>query len=185
MSGQRTYYDALGRWSQTSGARSARLVRITEYEEANRYTARPVGFTESGDTEIVGSETLTVINLAEPADAGGEVPVETEAVALDVGGRWVVFVRPAPAAMFPAEVKAWQSPAVYTVREQIITYSGALTDAPGAADVTAYNLAELSLGPGAAVDNGTIVLVMILMDNGSPPTARYVFDHPTYAKYLD
>jgi hypothetical protein len=47
------------------------------------------------------------------------------------------------------------------------------------------NLSELSLGPGAAVPVGQIVVVLATTDTGSPPTVRYHFDHPMYAKYLD
>jgi len=48
----------------------------------------------------------------------------------------------------------------------------------------AHNLAELTLGCGAAVDDGAIVVVSRLTDSGTPSTERYVFDHPVYAKYL-
>ena len=185
MSSGKTYYDALGRWAQAAGSRAAQLVRITEHVAGNRYTARRIGFNVAGGTEVVGSETLTVTNLAEPADAAGQVPADTDAVGIDVGGRWVVFLRPESAAFFPAKVTASQGNAAYTVLEQIATGGGTFADAPGATSLTAYNLAELSLGPGAADDNDTIVLVLTAMDNGNPPLASYVFDHPVYAKYLD
>ena len=102
MSG-RNYYDALGRWLEVAAGKAAQLVRITEHDEANRYTARPISFDASGGTETVGTETLTVTNLAEPADAGGQVQADTDAVAIDVGGRWVVFLRPVGSAIFPRE----------------------------------------------------------------------------------
>jgi hypothetical protein len=181
----KTYFDSLQRWAQAAGGKAAQLVRIDSFQEGNRYTARPVGFDPSGGTEVVGAGTLTVTNLAEPADADGQVPSGTDAVAIDVGGRWVVFLRPAGSAMFPAKVIASLGEAAYTVREQVATGAGTFADAEGATDVTAYNLAELSLGPGSAIDADTIVLVMTLLDGGSPPTLRYVFDHPAYAKYLD
>jgi len=185
MPEQKTYYDALGRWAQASASKAAQLVRVVAHVAGNRYTARPISFDAAGGTEIIGTETLSVVNLAEPADADGQVQPNTDAVAVDVGGRWVVFLRPIPAAFFPAKVIASQGDGAYTVREQIATGAGTFADAPGAPDLTAYNLAELSLGPGAAVDDGTIVLVLTVMDNGNPPVARYVFDHPAYAKYLD
>ena len=50
---------------------------------------------------------------------------------------------------------------------------------------SAKNLAELSLGTGAAVDTGSVVLVAAVLDQASPPNMRYTFDHPAYAKYLD
>ena len=184
MSG-RNYYDALGRWLEVAAGKAAQLVRITEHDEANRYTARPISFDASGGTETVGTETLTVTNLAEPADAGGQVQADTDAVAIDVGGRWVVFLRPVGSAIFPAKITASQGSAAYTIREQIATGAGTFQDAAGATNLTAHNLAELSLGPGAAVDNGVIVLVLTIADNATPPNVRYVFDHPAYAKYLD
>jgi hypothetical protein len=184
MPAGKTYRDSLGRWIQASAARAATLVRLTEHVEGNRYLALPIGFDAEGGTEVVGSDSLTVINLAEPADGDGQVSPGTDAVAIDVGGQWVVFLRPLPAAFFPGKVTASQGGSAYTVREQVITGAGTFADAPGAADLTAWNLAELSLGPGAAVDVGAIVLALTVMDNGNPPTARYVFDHPAYAKYL-
>ena len=187
MPGTNRYRDALWRWAQAAGSKAAQLVRITEHLDGNRYTARPIAFDAAGGTETVGSDTLTVTNLAEPADAEGEVPADTDALAIDVGGRWVVFLRPEPesAVAFPAKVTASQGDAAYTIREQVATGAGTFADAPGATDLTAHNLAELSLGPGAGVDNGSIVIVLAVMDNGDPPAARYVFDHPVYAKYLD
>jgi len=88
--------------------------------------------------------------------------------------------------IFPARIVAPAAGAGnYTVREQVISAEGGFSDKPGAANLTATNLAELSLGAGAAVDDDTIVLVLTVADTGSPPTLRYVFDHPAYAKYLD
>lgn len=185
MSGHNDYYDAMGRWAEVSASMAAQLVRITAHDESNRYTARPIAFDAAGGTEVVGDDTLTVTNLAEPTDTDGQVPTDTDAVAIDVGGRWIVFIRPVGSAIFPARVTASQGSAAYTVREQAATGAGTFADAPGATNLTAHNLAELSLGPGAAIADDTIVLVLTIMDNGTPPTVRYVFDHPAYAKYLD
>ena len=185
MSGQSIYYDALGRWTQASSAKAAKLVRIVDHIDGNRYTVRPIAFDAEGGTEAIGEETMIVTNLAEPADADGGIQPDTEAVAIDTGGRWVVFLRPVPGAFFPAKVVSSQGDGAYIVREQTATGAGTFADVAGAADLTAHNLAELSLGPGAAVDSNTIVLVLTLTDNGIPPMARYVFDRPMYAKYLD
>jgi len=185
MSENIPFHDALGRLAQAGATREVQLVRITELDEANRYTARPVEFAEDGSTEFVGTETLTVINLAEPADATGRVHSETDAVAIDVEGRWVVFLDLPGAAIFPVKVVSSQGSAAYTVREQVPTGGGTFADKEGAANITAYNLAELSLGPGAAVDDDTILLVTALADEATPPTVRYYFNHPAYAKYLD
>ena len=106
----------------------------------------------------------------------------TDAIAVDIEGRWVVFIRPAPgAAMFPARVVSAEGSAVYTVREQAVGEGGSLEDKEGAADILATSLAELSLGGGTAVDVDTIVLVMAVPAAGA---TRYFFDHPVYAKYL-
>jgi len=178
-------HDALGQFAQAGAAAGLQLVRLTALDADNRYTARPVEFDANGQTQFAGDATLTVTNLAEPADADGAVPAGTDAVAVDVEGRWIVFVRPAAPAAFAARVIATGSGADYTVREQVGTGAGTFADKEGAPDLTAHNLAELSLGPGAAVDVDTIVLVTALTGTGEPPTVRYVFDHPAYAKYLD
>jgi len=182
MSGKNDYYDAMGRWVEVSASKAAQLVRITAHDESNRYTARPIVFDAVGETEIVGNDTLTVTNLAEPTDTDGQVPDDTDAVAIDVGGRWIVFIRPVGSVIFPVKIMASQGAAAYTVREQVATGAGTFADATGATNITAHNLAELSLGPGAAIANDTIVLVLTVVDNGTPPTVRYVFDHPGYAK---
>jgi len=182
---ENTTQDALGRWAQVAGAKAAQLVRIVAHDEHNRYTARPVAFDAVGGTELVGDDTLTLTNLAEPADGDGDVPADTDAVAFDAGGQWVVFVRPVTPAAFAAKVTASQGQAAYTVKEQVATGAGTFQDAPGTAELNAHNLAELTLGPGAGVEADTIVIVLAAPDNGEPPTIRYVFDHPVYAKYLD
>ena len=89
------------------------------------------------------------------------------------------------AALFPARIINSQGGAVYIIREQEISANGTFSDAPGATDLTGRNLAELSLGPAAAVATDTIVLVTTLKDTSSPPALQYVFDHPAYAKSLD
>jgi hypothetical protein len=86
---------------------------------------------------------------------------------------------------FPAKVTASLGSAAYSVREQSCTGAGAFADKSGAQLVTAHNLSELSLGPGGAMPINSIVLAMPISDTGTPPTTRYVFDHPVYAKYLD
>jgi hypothetical protein len=184
MTANPPFHDALGYLAQAGDTNGARLVRITELKEANEYTARFIEFDENGETQFAGTQTLTVTNLAEPADADGSVPANTDAVAIDVEGRWIVFVRPAEDPVFPAKVISSQGSGAYAVHEQVATGAGTFADKPGASTVTAHNLAELSLGPGAAVDNDTILLVKTFRDTSNPPTLRYVFDHPVYARYL-
>jgi hypothetical protein len=183
------FHDSLYRLGQVGQAWGVQLVRIVELVADNRYTAVPIEFASDGDTQEAEEGTLTVTNLAEPADQPGEVPADTEAVALDVEGRWIVFLKPQPSAggssTFPAKVLEALGSAAYSVLEQVCTGAGSFANKSGAQAVTAHNLAELSLGPGAAVDDGTIVLVTVLTDTGQPPTVRFVFDHPAYAKYLD
>ncbi|MGA2265399.1 MAG: hypothetical protein ABSH10_03100 [Phycisphaerae bacterium] len=184
------FRDALYRLAQAGDALGVQLVRILAVAQNNRYTAMPVEFASSGGTQQADEQTLTVTNLAEPADQTGQVPADTDAVALDVEGRWIVFLRPqstaaaAPAA-FPAKIVSSLGGAAYGVLEQTCTGAGSFADKSGATQITAHNLAELSLGPGAAVNVGTMVLVTAIADTGNPPIMRYVFDHPAYAKYLN
>jgi len=178
------FHDALSHLAQADGMSGLMLVRLTELETGNQYKARPIEFDEDGETQFAGTKTLAVTNLAEPADTDGSVPANTDAIAVDLEGRWVVFVRPDGGAVFPAKVISSQGNGAYTVREQVATGAGTFADKQGAATVTAYNLAELSLGPGAGVESNTIVPITTLADTGNPPTLRYVFDHPVYAKYL-
>lgn len=179
------FHDGLSRLAQVGTPVGVQLVRIEEVDQGNRYTARAIEFDQNGETQYAEQETLTVTNLAEPADSTGQVPANSDAIAVDVEGRWVVFLRQDVVASFAGQIVSSQGSATYTVREQAITGQGSFIDKAGTSNITARNLAELSLGPGAAVDNGTIVLVATLLDEASPPNIRYVFDHPAYAKYLD
>lgn len=179
------YHDSFEHLCQDGDARGVLLVRITAPDEGNRYTARPVEFDETGQTQPVGTDELTVTNLAEPASEGGSLPADTEALAVDIEGRWVIHVR-RQTAIFPARVISPGAAAGrYTVLEQVVSSTGEFSDKPDAASVSAVNLAELSLGDGAAVDDDSIVLVTAIADTSEPPALRYVFDHPAYAKYLD
>lgn len=181
MTGKNNFYDAVGGWEQAGSAKAAQLVRIVEPTDGNRYRAVPVDFDESGELEVVGSAELEVVNLAEPPDGGGAVPADTDALAVDCQGRWIIFIRNSAGA-FPAKIISASGDALYVVREQVATVGGTFTDAAGAVDLDARNLAELSLGPGSAVDVGTIVLVHMTLDQASPPNVHYIFDHPAYAK---
>ena len=178
-------HDSLYHLVQAGAAAGVQLVRIQEAVQANRYEARAIEFDQDGQTVYADQDVLTVTNLAEPADSPGLIPADTDAVALDVEGRWVVFLRPAATGFFPARIVSSEGNGAYVVREQALDANGDLTDKSGAANVEARNLAELSLGPGAAVDENAVVLVMPLADQASPPNVGYFFDHPAYAKYLD
>lgn len=178
------YYDALGQWVQVSASPAGRLVRIVSLVGGNRYLASVLSHDASGTLQPLAGQ-LTVTNLGEPPTLPGQTPAGTDALALDVDGRWIVCIRQAGSAMFPARVTASAGGSVYTLREQSYG-TGGFAPAAGSADISAINLAEINLGPGAAVDVGTIVLAMTLSDHSSSvPTVRYVFAHPLYAKYLD
>jgi len=184
MASQTRFHDSLYRLAQIGSPNGIRLMRILELHQDNRYRAQAVEF-DDGSPQLVDTDTTIVTNLAEPADCPGQVPADTDAVALDVEGRWVVFLRRPAAAAFVVRILSSEGGAEYMARPQVVQPSGEFADESGASDVVATNLAELSLGPGAAVDVGTKVLVSSLPDTGSPPTIRYFFDHPAYAKYLD
>lgn len=173
----------LRQMAQEGGYSWLRLVRIGPRDEGNRYAAEFLEFTGDGALAPTGAETQ-VFNLAEPPGADGQLAEGTDTVAMDVEGRWVAFVRPPAEASFPARVVSSAGSGLYVVHEQCAGPQGRLQDASDAAEVPAANLAELSLGPGAAVDAGTIVIVHIQADDQQPPQLTYFFDHPVYAKYL-
>jgi hypothetical protein len=174
------------RWVQASSPKASQLVRIVSRHAGNVYNALPASFSAEGQIETVGQQQLHVTNLAEAADSPGIVAADTDAIALDVGGRWVVFLQPAASgSSFAARVVASLGGAMYTIRPQAYTPQGQLTDAPGSSNVSATNLAELTLGGGAALDAGTIVVAIAVPDTATPPASRCVFDHPLFAKYLD
>lgn len=187
MNNDQSYHDSFEHLRQAGGSAGVQLVRIVAAEGGNRYTARPVEFDAAGQTQFVGTAELSVTNLAESPSGGGSLPADTEALAVDVEGRWIIHVpQSSGTAAFAARVIAPAAAAArYNVLEQVVSPAGEFSDKPDAAEVTAINLAELSLGEGAAVDDDSIVLVTAVADTSEPPTLRYVFDHPAYAKYLD
>lgn len=186
MTSQIAVHDGLYKLAQIGTATGVQLVRTVQVQQANRYLVRPVEFDGGGQTQFAETETLSVTNLAEPADSTGQLPAGTDAVAIDVEGRWVVFVRPPIfMAQFPAKVVTSLGDAAYTVREQTLDAEGDFIDRTGVSNVNAKNLAELSLGSGAAVDQDAIVLVTALYDDDTPANLYYTFDHPIYSKYLD
>jgi len=182
------FHDSLYRLAQVGTTLGVQLVRLTACLGDNRYDALPVEFNSSGATQVAENQPLTVLNLAEPADAAGKLPPDAEAVAIDVEGKWVIFVREAsktPAASArPARISGTETgQARYRVYFQDYSAAtGLFSDAADAPPI-AINLAELSFGRPAAVDVGTIVLVTAIDDTTG--ATRYVFDHPAYAKYLD
>lgn len=171
---------------QARSRRGVLAVRLGEVESGNRYAADVL---QANTDEDLGptSDSLVVVNLAEPPDARGQLPAETDCLAFEAEGLWLTYVRPCGAGTtaFPARVVSADGGPTYTVREQSIDAGGAFGDAAGSVDVSAINVAERSLGPGGAVDEDTIVLVTAVADTASPPTVRYLFSHPPYAKYLD
>ncbi len=177
------YRDRLGRYARVAPAPGVQPVRVQSLDADNVYLALPLEFDAAGQAVPASTQPLTVTNLAEPADADGVLQAGADALAIDVEGRWVIFVSPPTTGVFAAKVISADGGAAYTVRQQVCTGAGTFTDAAGASDVTAHNLAELSLGPGGAVDVGTVVQATTLADSSGTP--RTVFDHPVYAKYLD
>ncbi len=177
------HHDSLHRLAQIGTTIGVQLVRILSCQSGNTYQAKPVEFKADGGTQLAEDKTLTVTNLAEPSDTQGTTPQDTEAVALDVEGRWVVFVQTQRTGMLVARVSAAMGQGAYTVKEQVLDNEGQWQDKPSAPDLTAWNLAEQSLGSGAAVDIDSRVMISTSRDPSA--AGRYVFDHPAYAKYLD
>lgn len=174
--------DQFSRWAQTGDRRDVRLVRLSSPALGNVYPAEVVTFTVDGGTTMTGEADVTVTNLAEPPDADGALAEGAEALAVDVDGRWVIFVARPNSATFLARVDQAHGAGVYTVVEQACS-SGIFSDATGAAGVSATNLAEIDLGSGRALDVDSLVLVLAVAD--ADGQLRYAFDHPVYARYME
>jgi hypothetical protein len=178
-------HDSLYQLAQVGSSMGVQLVRISALADGNRYSAAPVEFAPDLTTRLAGAHGITVTNLAEPADTDGVLPSGVEAVAIDVEGLWIIYVRPPTATTFPAKVAESLGGAVYSLVEQVAVGLEGFADKQDGLNVAGRNLAELSLGPGAAVDVGTLVMVTAIADQQDSSTPQYVFDHPAYAKYLD
>ena len=184
MSLRGSFRDSLYQLAAIGNSAGIALVRLLSVSDGNTYSAKFIQFDENGDTEIAENESYTVTNLAEPAGTTGQVPANTDAVAVDVEGRWVTFVSPIDSVMFPAKIVSSSGAGAYSVREQSATGAGTFANKTDTSNITAYNLAELNLGSGGGVDTDEIALVMAIVDTSNPPVIRYVFDHPVYAKYM-
>jgi len=171
--------------AQTSARIGVRPVRLFSVSQGNQYTAILLEFDDNGEPQLLAGRVVTVTNLAEPPDATGQIESGTDTLAVDVEGRWIAHVRPSATTTFPAKITNSQGDSEYIVREQIVTGESSFADKQGASDISAHNLAELTLGPGGAVDTDTIVFVTKLTEDANPSNIRYFFDHPAYAKYLD
>jgi hypothetical protein len=183
MTNTTKFHDRLSRFAQAGPACGVRLVQVTALAGGNRYNADQVQFNTDGTTALWGGRPFLVTNLAEPASSGGQLSVGDQAVAIDVEGRWVVFVRSAQGASCVARVVAPTGASGYTVHEMVASGSGFI-DKPGAADIHACNLAEATLGPGGAIDAGTRIILQEIPAGDGSGAIQYVFDHPVYAKYL-
>jgi hypothetical protein len=181
-----SYHDAFERLAQAGSAMGVQLVRLTSVAQANTYHAAAIEFATDGSTQDVDAQVIDVLNLAEPASATGQLPAGTRAIAVDVEGRWVIHVQISTggSAIFPARVVSSVGMSVYILREQQIASDGTWSDKSGTANISASNMSEMSIGPGAAVDVGQKVLVLTCTSTGSPSVIHYYFDHPVYAKYL-
>lgn len=179
------FHFALRRLAQEGSTACLRLVRIGSHQAANKYDAHILEVAADGSFQFSADPQITAVNLGESPSAGGNLHDGTDTVAMDVEGKWIVFITPAGGASFPARIVQALSNENYTIREQAIDSSGLFTDAPGSADLTAANLAERSLGSGGAVPASQVVIVHVLAVGTSPALLKYAFDHPIYAKYLD
>jgi hypothetical protein len=169
---------------QAGGAIAAQLVRIVQAAGGNRYVARPVEFDDTGAAVYAADETLLVTNLAESVTSS-TVPAGTDAIAVDVEGRWVIHLKAqtgTPASFF-AKILSAVGNGVYCVRPQATSENFTYVDKPDASDVNAQNLAEIGLGTGTAVELNSIVLVTHFASTETTP-GRFVFDRACYAKYL-
>jgi len=183
MAPKQNFRDALSRLAQLGQATGLQLVRITALDEGNRYTAEPIEFDAEGDTQSAQAGNVTVINLAEPADEDGQLPAETNAVAVDVEGKWVILVHPAIESPFVGKVLYALGGCLYRIRPQAPVGENTFADKSGAADINACNIAELDIEDPLGVDADSLVLVATVRTDGDPPTIRYVFDHPDYNEF--
>ena len=183
MAPRKTFRDVLHRLAQLGQATGLQLVRIIDLDEGNRYTAKAIEFDSDDDTQSAGAEQLTVINLAEPADDDGQLLADTNAVAVDVEGKWVILVQPAGAPLFVGKVLYTFGNCLYRIRPQVPVGENTFVDKAGAQDINACNIAELDLVDPLGVDADSIVLVATLTTDSDPPTIRYVFDHPDYNEF--
>jgi len=160
------------------------LVRIESALTGNRYQARPIEFDENRHRQFAETKTITVTNLAEPDDGPGNLPPQSDTVAWDVEGRWVIFLSSQGTAAFPAKVISHGVGAAYSVLEQVVDSNGAFTAKSGASNITAVNVAEIGVVASGSPIINRIVMVTKLNSGNVSGSIQYVFNCPVYARYL-
>jgi hypothetical protein len=160
------------------------LVRIESALTGNRYQARPIEFDESRHRQFAETKTVTVTNLAEPDDGPGTIPLQSDTLAWDVEGRWVIFLSSQGTAAFPAKVISHGTGPVYSVLEQVVNSSGAFSAKSGASNITAVNVAEIGVVASGSPILNRIVMVTALNAANQSGSIAYTFECPVYARYM-
>ncbi len=182
-----TYRDMLGRFAQLGQSSGVQLVKLTSHLVGNVYGASVR--TLDGEGDIVAADhtvSLEVINLAEAEDSDGQVPSDTPAVAVDLDGRWVVYVQTHPDQPFVGELLYTSGTGLYGVRPQAPTGQSSPTSPVGFENhgmpIMATNLAELGMST-LGLEAGRMVIVHCVATADTPPLYHYVFDHPHEEEY--
>ncbi len=182
-----TYRDILGRFAQLGQSAGVQLVKLTSHIAGNTYSASVL--TLDGEGAIAAADhtvSLEAINLAEAADSDGQILVDTPAVALDVEGRWVVYVQPDPGRPFVGELLYTSGTGLYGVRPKAPTGQSSPTSPVGFENhgmpILATNLAELGMST-LGLEAGRLVIVHAMATADNPPLYYYVFDHPHEEEY--
>jgi hypothetical protein len=177
-----TYRDALGRFAQLGQSGGVQLVKITSHVSGNQYEGSVLTLDADGNVDAApDTVAIDVVNLAEAEDSDGQIGSNTPAVAVDVEGRWVVYIQPTPGRAFVGELVSTSGTGLYTVRPQAPTGQSAPTAPVGfennGATLEATNLSEVGTSS-ASLDTGLKVLIHAVPTSDNPPLFYYVFDHP-------
>jgi hypothetical protein len=182
-----TYRDILGRFAQLGQSAGVRLVKLTSHVAGNVYEASVLTLdSQGGIMAAAHTTTLEVINLAEAEDSDGQIVTDTPAVAVDIEGRWVVYVQTHPNDPFVGELLYTSGTGLYGVRPQAPTGQSSPTSPVdfenNGATIMATNLAELGMST-LGLETGRKVIIHAVPSTDTPPVYHYVFDHPHEEEY--
>ena len=166
---------------QVGTIQSLKLCKIKSLVINNKYSACEL---DNNSDQLAETEnTFEVYNLAESPVQSGQLSTPTNALTMEIHGKYYVYISEGGSSVTLGKIVSSAGGAKYNIQPVTMRDTGQ-TDPASSTQISAFNLAEMTVGPGGAVDNNTLVILhQIAASNSDDPIN--IFSHTTYAKYLD
>ena len=167
---------------QIGEADNCHFVKLFEHKNKNIYKGKIIEF-QSNDYYVATDRIVEVINIAEKVSTGGVLPLPTELICFEIEGHYLTYVSAENSSLIPAKIAEHITGYKYRVIFQKLDQNANFVNIDNN-KIEAMNIAEHNIGPGGAIDNNTIVMVSKIRTSDFPD-GKYIFSHPTYAKYMN